>query len=480
MRFHILTLFPEMISNGINTSITGRAIENKHISVEAVNIRDFSTNKHKKVDDYPYGGGAGMLMQPQPIYDAYQSVVEKIPEGGETRVVYVTPQGKTFNQGMAEQLAQNDDLIILCGHYEGVDERVLEEIVTDYVSIGDYVMTGGELAAMVMVDTISRLVPGVLHNDDSAETESFQGYLLEYPQYTRPEEWHEKLVPDVLLTGNSRLIKEWRLEEAKKRTMERRPDLYDQYFALQDCKEKMMLSKVLYIDMIELINRGRAILVAKNRNDFLLQDKVTGYFYHYGEDPMFFMTLDDAVRLSIKTLILHNTDLKEPVQRLLNLENEVVCYQVAYTPREKLPITGLYRADGRPNANGLLIKPLEEEHLEALQEAYKLHAVYGVENVGDYLADQIRAGKIFGAFLNGKPVGFAGIHKDGSFGMLEVLEEHRGSGIGKALETYIVNKCLEYDWIPYGQVREENEISEHLQKSLGLYFSKTPVVWLSK
>ena len=174
MNFHVLTLFPEMVLNGVNTSITGRAVESGKISVSAVDIRAFSADKHRKVDDYPYGGGAGMLMQAQPVYDAYKSVADNIPEDRVKRVIYVTPQGYTFNQRMAEQFAKSDDIILLCGHYEGIDERVLEEIVTDYVSIGDYVLTGGELAAMVMIDAISRLIPGVLHNEISAETESFQ------------------------------------------------------------------------------------------------------------------------------------------------------------------------------------------------------------------------------------------------------------------------------------------------------------------
>ena len=259
MNFHILTLFPEMVVNGLNTSITGRALENGQITVEAVNIRDFSANKHKKVDDYPYGGGAGMLMQAQPVYDAYKSVAEQIPSEHKTRVIYVTPQGQPFTQKMAENFAKNDDLIFLCGHYEGIDERVLEEVATDYVSIGDYVLTGGELAAMVMIDAIARLVPGVLHNDISAEIESFHGELLEYPQYSRPEVWHDKKVPDVLLSGNTKKINAWRLEEAIKRTKERRPDLYQRYEELQECKAKLMKKKILHMDMIELINRGRAV-----------------------------------------------------------------------------------------------------------------------------------------------------------------------------------------------------------------------------
>ena len=173
-RYHVLTLFPEMIENGLKTSITGRAIENGTIGLNAINIRDFADNKHNKVDDYPYGGGAGMVMQAEPVYRAWASVTEKTYIV--TRTIYVTPQGTTFHQGMAEELAKEEDVIFLCGHYEGVDERVLEEIVTDYVSIGDYVLTGGEFPAMVMIDAISRLVPGVLNNEVSAEFESFQDF----------------------------------------------------------------------------------------------------------------------------------------------------------------------------------------------------------------------------------------------------------------------------------------------------------------
>jgi len=228
MNFHVLTLFPDMVRDGLHTSILGRAAANGHIQMNVINIRDYTLDKHKKVDDYPYGGGAGMLMQAQPIYDAYLSVCEKADK---PRVVYVTPQGSVFNQDMAVEFAKEKDLVILCGHYEGVDERVLEEIVTDYVSIGDYVLTGGELPAMVMVDAISRMVPGVLPNEDSGVTESFYDNLLEYPQYSRPEVWNGKKVPDVLLSGHHKNIEKWRLEQSIKRTQERRPDLYEKYLA---------------------------------------------------------------------------------------------------------------------------------------------------------------------------------------------------------------------------------------------------------
>ena len=225
MHFHVLTLFPEMIEQGMNTSIMGRAIERGYISLKATDIRDYAANKHNKVDDTPYGGGAGMVMQAAPVYGAYEAVKEQI--GYRPRVIYLTPQGSTFSQPMAEEFAKEQDLVFLCGHYEGIDERVLEEIVTDYVSIGDYVLTGGELPAMVMMDAISRLVPGVLHNEASAEFESFQGNLLEHPHYSRPEVWHEKRVPEVLLSGHHANIEKWRREQSILRTYERRPDLLE-------------------------------------------------------------------------------------------------------------------------------------------------------------------------------------------------------------------------------------------------------------
>ena len=225
MNFHVLTLFPQMILDGMNTSIMGRAISKGKLSVDAVNIRDFSTNKHMKVDDYTYGGGAGMLMQAAPVCAAYRSVEESI--GRKPRVVYLTPQGRVFNQQMAWELAQEDELVFLCGHYEGIDERALEMIVTDYVSIGDYVLTGGELPAMMIVDAVSRLIPGVLHNDVSAEFESFQDNLLEYPQYSRPEIWHDRQVPPILLSGHHANVEKWRREQSVIRTAKWRPDLLE-------------------------------------------------------------------------------------------------------------------------------------------------------------------------------------------------------------------------------------------------------------
>lgn len=223
-KYHVMTLFPEMIMDGLNTSILGRAIDKGILDIDAVNIRDFTNDKHNHVDDYPYGGGAGMVMQPQPIYDAYQSIVNG--KDNKPRVIYLTPQGKVFNQKIARELSNEDELVFLCGHYEGVDERVLELIVTDNISIGDYVLTGGEIASMAMIDAISRLVPGVLNNQDSYVDESFSDNLLEYPQYTRPPVYMDKKVPDVLLSGNHAEISKWRKEQSVNRTAQRRPDLF--------------------------------------------------------------------------------------------------------------------------------------------------------------------------------------------------------------------------------------------------------------
>ena len=218
MQFDVLTLFTEMFSS-LNESIIGRAKTNKQININLVNIRDFSENKHNKVDDTPYGGGAGMVMMPDVVYRAYQSLNNK-----DTKVIYMSPQGKTLDQKKVVELSKEEHLIILCGHYEGIDQRVLDKIVDEEISIGDYVLTGGELPAMVLIDSVSRYVEGVL-SEDSIKEESFSNGLLEYPQYTRPEVFEGMKVPEILLSGNHQRIDEWRKEQSLEITKKKRPDL---------------------------------------------------------------------------------------------------------------------------------------------------------------------------------------------------------------------------------------------------------------
>lgn len=226
MKFVVLTLFPEMIRQAAHHSVLGRAMDKGIITVEAVDIRDYAHNKHNTVDDYPFGGGAGMVMQAPPVYEAYEDVRSRLVSPA-APVVFMSPAGRTLTQAVVRELAQNQEIILLCGHYEGIDQRVLDEIVTDEISIGDYVLTGGELAALVVMDSVSRMVDGVLGNGESAEEESFSGMWLEYPQYTRPREFHGQAVPEVLLSGHHANIEKWRMEKAVETTLSKRPDLID-------------------------------------------------------------------------------------------------------------------------------------------------------------------------------------------------------------------------------------------------------------
>lgn len=503
MRFHILTLFPEMVMQGLMTSITGRAVKQNKIAIEATNIRDYTLDKHAKVDDYPYGGGAGMLMQAQPVYDAYRSVADRLPDGARKRVIYVTPQGTPFTQQMAQDFAGSDDLILLCGHYEGIDERVLEEIVTDYVSIGDYVLTGGELASMVIVDAVARLVPEVLNNNQSAETESFHGNLLEYPQYSRPEVWHDKKVPDVLLSGNQKKIGEWRLEQSVQRTKERRPDLYARYAELQDCKNWMMRQKLLHIDMIELINRGRARIVYRDADELLLRDMISGIYFHtrmadapqMDDKPSNMQTRDletnanrpDALQNGnatewklprelgkderIECIAIHQREMVPFMEKYFHLKTDMECIQGAYTRKEKLPVRGLYGPDGR-GENGFSIHVLTEEFIPFVTEHY---SEIGTE---EYVTDRIRHGAVYGAFYDEKIVGFIANHEEGSIGMLYVLPEYRKRHVAMALETYCMNLAIERSEIPYGQIVLGNKPSISLQEKMGICFAKGMIVWM--
>ena len=223
MRIDILTLFPEMCNSVLGESIIGRARENGFVEINSINIRDYTLDKHNRVDDAPYGGGTGMIMQTQPIYDCFKSLCETL--GKKPKLIYMSPQGKVLNQGIVKELAKEENIAILCGHYEGVDQRIIDEIVDEEISIGDYVLTGGELPALILADSISRMLPGVLANDDAFQQESHYSSLLEYPQYTRPVEWHGAEVPQVLLSGHHANIERWRREQSLKRTKERRPDM---------------------------------------------------------------------------------------------------------------------------------------------------------------------------------------------------------------------------------------------------------------
>ncbi len=248
MKFHVLTLFPEHIDEGLNSSILKKAREKDLIQLNLVNIRDFAGNKHMTVDDYPYGGGAGMVMQPGPIDRAYKSVMEAYPK--KKRVIYLSPQGRTLTQDIVEELATEDELMFICGHYEGIDERIIENIVTEELSIGDYVLTGGELAAMVVIDAVSRHVDGVLSNAVSMDVESFDNHLLEYPQYTRPYDYEGKTVPDVLLSGNHGKIEEYRHLESLKRTALKRPDLLKKASLSDDDKKYLENTCNMKVDML--------------------------------------------------------------------------------------------------------------------------------------------------------------------------------------------------------------------------------------
>ncbi|HKM34874.1 MAG TPA: tRNA (guanosine(37)-N1)-methyltransferase TrmD [Lachnospiraceae bacterium] len=463
MNFHVLTLFPDMILSGLSASILGKAQEKKLLSVEAVNIRDFSTDKHKKVDDYPYGGGAGLLMQGQPVYDAYQYLTNRI--GKKVRTVYLTPQGKVFNQRMAEEFSKEDELIFLCGHYEGIDERVLDEVVTDYVSLGDFVLTGGEMPAMIMIDAVARLIPGVLHNEGSATEESFSGYLLEYPQYSRPEVFMGKKVPKPLLSGNHKEIREWRLKAAEERTKQRRPDLYAAYEELLVCKYDLLKEKLHHIGMTELISRGQAELLYHDKIGTLLRDRVSGVCMLTVKNKESGIKIlkcvfqsDQAVlnASDIPTFVTHQEFMNEYVMEFFDMHCISGCIQEVYTRKEAL------------SQKNVGIRRLSIEHLDAIQKVYRF---------GEYIKERLLAGAMYGAFMDEVLAGFVGEHQEGSMGMLYVFPDFRRRGIAEALETDLINRTLQKGYIPFCQIMEQNEISKKLQDKLGLYPAKEKVWW---
>ncbi len=465
MNFHIMTLFPEMVENGLNTSIIGKATKQGNITIEAHNIRDFTQDKHKKVDDYPYGGGAGMLIQAQPVYDCYVAVKEKIAKVSEKapRVLYMTPQGKTFSQDMAKELAKEENLVFLCGHYEGIDERVLEEIVTDYVSIGDYVLTGGELPAMVMIDSISRLVDGVLNNEESAQTESFHNYLLEYPQYSRPEVWKEKEVPDVLLSGNHKSIEAWRLEQSKKRTKARRPDLYKKYKKLKECEQFLLKDKLLHMDMLELLRSGEADIVYFGKDGVLLREKQNGLYMLTASDRENGEQMLALIKDTPTRFVSHQEFMNDAICGMFGLEKETECLQSVYTRKEPLPLK-----------KGTDIRRLDVTYLDEVCEHYHLIADRS------YVEERLKKGVMYGAFEGDTLVGFVGTHQEGAIGMLEVFEAYRNKGYGKVLASFCINQLLKQGKTPYCQIICGNDTPVHMQKSLNMYVAKKNVYWLTK
>ena len=240
MRIDIATLFPDMCETVLNESIIGRARKNELVTLYCHNIRDYTQDKHNRVDDTPYGGGMGMIMAPQPIFDCYKAISENI--GEKPHLIYLTPQGKTLTQQRVKELSKLDNLVLLCGHYEGIDERVIEELEPEEISVGDYVLTGGELPALIVADSVARMLPGVLSDDECFEEESHFNSLLEYPQYTHPSSWNGREVPDVLLSGHHAKVDEWRRHKSLERTYRRRPDMLEN--AELDKKDREFLSKL--------------------------------------------------------------------------------------------------------------------------------------------------------------------------------------------------------------------------------------------
>lgn len=488
MNFHVLTLFPDMVKDGLYTSILKRAMDKGIISLNTVNIRDYTQDKHRKTDDYPFGGGAGLLMQADPVYRAYEAVTESIaaqnasaqaadPEsasaGRKVRTIYLSPQGRTFNQRMAEEFSREEDLVFLCGHYEGIDERVLEEIVTDTVSMGDFVLTGGELAAMMMIDAVARLIPGVLHNDFSAKDESFSGYLLEYPQYTRPEVWHGKKVPEELLSGDHKKIRKWRLEKAEERTRKRRPDLYAAYRELLSGREMLLKNKLLYRDMIETIDRGVAVLIYKEEGTLLLYNRTGESYQLMARDAdagrralEALMTAPQALQTTPDAIITHEPFMEEVIQNFVFTDGTTYekcppCVQMSYTRKELLPA---------PKSD---IRLLSEEYAEIIDENYELLDIEGIR-------EHLREGKLYGIFDEDVLAGFAGEHSDGSMGMLFVFPKYRGRGYAMELERFLINETVKRGDTPYCQIFTDNTASLKLQEKLSLYPAKGNICWFVK
>lgn len=467
MKFCVLTLFPQLVEAGLHESIFARARKKGLIELETVDIRDYTSDPHRRVDDYTYGGGAGMLIQAQPVYDAWRAVVSRFDK--KPRTIYVTPQGRVFNQKLAQELAAEENLVFLCGHYEGIDERVLDEIVTDRISIGDYVLTGGELPAMVMMDAIARLKPGVLHNEESAETESFDNDLLEYPQYTRPECWHGKEVPAVLLTGDHKKITAWRLEQSKERTRHLRPDLYARYEDRQTVIAWLSRQKRQHIHMMELLRRGLGEVLCFNPLDgALLLEKggavmLTCTSVEAGERLLDRCPID----LSGRLFCVCSSEIIPVLYERYHLSEARGCYQAYYTRGVPLPVP----------------KDMDIRRLD-LSFAEEIFAEYHELVTWEELKGRLTARTMYGAFMQsdeGETVlaGYIGTHSEGALGMLQVRTQYRGRGIGAALESFMINLALTRGEIPFGHIFEGNEASLRLQRKLKMNVTDVILWWVS-
>ncbi len=456
MKFTVLTLFPEFVENALNTSILGKAAQKGLLSFDVVNIRDFSADKNKRVDDYTYGGGAGMLMQAQPVYDAYLSCIFGGDSSPKPRTIYVSPKGKPFTQTDAVSFSSEEEIVFICGHYEGIDERALEKIGAEYYSIGDYVLTGGELPALVMIDTIARLCPGVLGNNESSEIESFHKDLLEYPQYTRPETWEGMKVPEVLLTGNPKDVNAWRLEKSVEITKSIRPDLYKKYEKRCEILDKLLKDKRNNIQMIEQLRRGtgeiiseKPLLIADHRAKvaFLEYDAVLS------PDELKALLPDSMRSVVVGEKCLESVEGDsgfEPSCRIVN------CVYTEKTHRRVI------------NKD---IRPLDMNACDYVCSHYELGGP-------EYAKERIEAGAMYGIYDNGELAGFIGMHDEGSIGMLFIDEKHRGKGYAQDLESFMFNRALERGETPYGQVFTDNTASLSLQDKVGVYAGDKLFCWI--
>ena len=460
MRIDIMTLFPDAVEAMMGSSIIGRARERGFVTIQTHQIRDYTTNKQMQVDDYPYGGGRGAVMQADPLYRCWQHICDEA--GERVHTIYMSPCGRVLTQQVARELkAQYDHLILVCGHYEGVDQRFLDECVDEEISTGDFVLTGGEIPAMALADCLCRMVPGVLPEESCYTDESHWNGLLEYPQYSRPEEWHGKKVPEVLLSGNHKKINAWRLEQSERRTEERRPGLYAKDQGKKKVIKKLSAKKRIFIHMMETLSRGLGeVLYAEGKNVLIYLPEIGNAMLNAEDEEHLEKMLPLIPKAVSEHSIVTVTDRwNERVSEILGYHGSMLCSQACYTRGEPLPVR---HKD---------IRQLTVEEVPYVAEHYHL---------GDeiYVRERIAAGDVFGIYIEGKLCGFIGCHNDGSMGMLYVEDAYRRQGLAASLEGYLINKQREQGMIPYAHIVNGNEASIQLQERLGLNLSETVIWWL--